>query len=216
MKGNAKIRAISHVVVYWVFLKIAGTASMSPSDESAIPSLPGLAVDDINVEKTAFYNALGYAITQWAHVEYAVFLVFGTCLKNVDREAASATFYAIENFRSKLQSVNNLVQLRIAGTELFETWSQKNGLFQRIQGTQRIRNKLAHFTVITSLDRKPGWRVRLVPNYYNAMNPDPARPNAQEGFVLRDLKGMVRTFGSLGENLEAFAHNIFEHLTPPR
>ena len=56
-------------------------------------------------EVEAFYAALGRAITQWAHVEYGLKQVYHACLGDVTFWMCSAVFYAVDNFRSKLQMV---------------------------------------------------------------------------------------------------------------
>jgi hypothetical protein len=156
-------------------------------------------------ERDAFYEAIGVAITQWAHVEYALYLVFRACLNHAESPFASATFYAIENFRSKLQVADTITRMRLAKTPRLNEWTP---LYVRLQQQSGVRNNLAHFTVLVHSNARPGRRYHLRPNIFNAANPWPNDWNPQGGYCVKQLENVLWGFGPLGRALENFAARV--------
>ncbi len=69
-------------------------------------------VIDINEERLAFYHQIGLAITHWAHVEFALSWIVGHEFSKTNYNLAVTGFLSIENFRSKLQYADTVVQRR--------------------------------------------------------------------------------------------------------
>jgi hypothetical protein len=91
-------------------------------------------------EKRRFYAALGEAITEWASVEDHLFMVLQNCLHPADHTVVAATFYAIQNFRSKLTAVDGAVAISLAGSPHLSTWGKVR---EAVEKRVRRRNELA-------------------------------------------------------------------------
>jgi hypothetical protein len=165
-------------------------------------------------EHSAFYASIGFGVTQWAHLENSLCALFRACLGG-ERKWATATFYAVENFRAKMQMTDTLIRLRVPKGDLLAEWSDKGGFFQRLTAQSKIRNKLAHYTVLIFPDAKPGRRYHLQPNCYDPANPkvDPDRP--QGGLFVSDLKQIPFGFSSLFVALDQYAGRVQALLAQP-
>src|SRR3954462_12215600 len=111
-------------------------------------------------EHLAFYYMIGQAITQWSHVEISLADVVRACLGDIERDAISLAFYSVENFRSKLQMADNLVNSKFRGSDALDEW---NKMLERIQRATKARNALAHHWLLVHPDAKPGRRCGLQP-----------------------------------------------------
>ena len=76
-------------------------------------SLGGFAMMDINEETIAFYSELGRAITQWAHVEFALAAIVSTCFEKGEGLLSTRGFASIENVRAKLQYADTIVSTHL-------------------------------------------------------------------------------------------------------
>ncbi len=56
-------------------------------------------------ERLHFFSAIGKALDEWSRVEVILYCIFMLCLR-APHERAAAAFYAVENFRSRLQVVD--------------------------------------------------------------------------------------------------------------
>jgi hypothetical protein len=92
-----------------------------------MPSRNFLTEDD--EEATEFYAQLGRCIAVWATVESYILFLLQACLVKADIEAVAASFYAVENFRSKLGMVDSALTISLKGAPLLQEWSGKGGLY---------------------------------------------------------------------------------------
>lgn len=141
------------------------------------------------------FAAVGRAITQWSFVEYELAKFFTLSIGAgaittdffddpviVADKAANAAFYAIENWRTKLQVVDAAVLAYPHDTADREALTRKWGnLSDKASKLARRRNKLAHWCVLPAEDiRGEIAPARLCPpygspRYYAAtrLTPDP-------------------------------------------
>jgi hypothetical protein len=125
-------------------------------------------------ESVIFYYELGLAITQWAHVEDALLNIFGAChIGHYHRGTLSTTFYSIENFRSKLQVVDNVFCLKFRDTPHFAVWID---LFEKLRSASAERNWLAHYTALVYPTAKAGRRFGLLPKLAKSRGKPSKRP----------------------------------------
>lgn len=124
-------------------------------------------------EQNAFFDAIGKSIHHWANVEHALGMVLCGVLGRYDTcdedGVILATFYAVENFRSKLSMVDAALRARLDNHPLLEKWIDtpgKKGLMDQVGKASKWRNKFVHFTVASPYNYKPGFIV-LVPNINN-------------------------------------------------
>lgn len=157
----------------------------------------------INEEGLWFYYQIGRAITSWAHVEQALCWV-GCCSFTKDNQMQFITaFFSIENFRSKLQVVDRLVIRDFK--QYTDQWKE---LKTNIERLSKIRNNLAHYTVMNYGNDIPGQRIALLPRFGE---PSKFRkiPRPPPGsLTLRDIVHAERRFTAMKFGLEAFMHTL--------
>ena len=78
-------------------------------------------------EQNAFFDAIGKSVHHWTAVEHALGLVFCGCISGTDTHSDDgvplAAFYAVENFRSKLNMVDAAVKARLDKNDLLKNWT---------------------------------------------------------------------------------------------
>jgi hypothetical protein len=88
------------------------------------------------------YFAVGFAMTQWQHVEQALTQLFLILLKAQNAGAASAAFASVLGFRSKLNMVESAAFVVLGKTPLFAEWTS---LSKSLGRKASKRNQIAHF-----------------------------------------------------------------------
>jgi hypothetical protein len=139
---------------------------------------------------------LGLAITQWATVEHAFQHVYSSSFKHYDI-ANAASFYAIENFRSKLQ-VASAALARNLKPEFVEEWGD---LHNRLRARNTKRNALAHRRFLNRPNNKPGRRILLIPS---GMDPNDETP----AYGVKNLVLIRYAFYGLSNELLNFADRL--------
>jgi hypothetical protein len=114
----------------------------------------------VNEEQVAFYFEIGLGITQWAHVEYSIYELTATCFTQHQMTKLAHGFFSIENFRSKLQFADSIMQVAYPGSPFVADWT---AIYTRLTSAARNRNKLAHYTVLMRQSSRAGKRVILTP-----------------------------------------------------
>lgn len=90
-----------------------------------------------------FYN-IGLSITQWAHVELELSWLVASRFRGAAKTMAMSGFWAIENFRSKLEYADSIVKASCVDEKKIKAWP---ALMERTGKAAAKRNKLAHRTV---------------------------------------------------------------------
>jgi hypothetical protein len=113
-------------------------------------------------EQLAFHFAIGTAITQWAHVENNLYLIAYRCFGSNEASALTlaSSFYAVENFRSKLAFVSRAFETTDFRDKFGSEW---NSVRDEIQNLSSLRNAIAHGRLIIYTTTKPGRMCALVP-----------------------------------------------------
>jgi hypothetical protein len=181
-------------------------------------------MSDLQKERSEFYEQLGIAITQWTHVEDAMFTNFMRAIskKRESNLAAQAAFYAIQSPEGKIAMAKSAVTFRLLQgmTEdpkdkrriMMALWEN---LCTRAHKRRNRRNLLAHFQVLTDTQAKPGKRISLRPPLFN--------PNAilasRRIWHCAELAATAGSFGKLNGDLLAFAEGfsilLEQHEGPP-
>ena len=158
---------------------------------------------DFNEERLAFYHQIGLAITQWAHVEFALSWIVSSCFGRRNAKRASIGFLSIENVRSKLQYADQiLVQRRMSKVERVN-WAD---LVERAGKLAQKRNRLAHSWVFNDISLRPGRRVMLLSTRPSKKDPKQKYPGA---LCVRDVAGYRLEFVALMRDLENFECHLF-------
>ena len=153
---------------------------------------------DINEETIAFYSELGRAITQWAHIEFALSRIVSACFHKGDERLPATGFLSIENFRSKLQYVDAIILSRVQSRTKRAKWAV---LMDRAGRLVTKRNRLAHSWVLNVLDAKAGRRIMLLPSRPTKK----ARQKYPGAICLRDVAAYRLEFFALWTALENFS-----------
>src|SRR6202007_410254 len=124
----------------------------------------------------------GSAITQWAHVEEALWLVLAACF-TADFPALRTAFFSVENFRSRLQLVDKVFRQTFRDKKNIEAWSD---LHDRLRSTSSARNALAHYRVVVYPEQPAGRHYALLPRLTDTNSRNPLKPPPGALFV-RDL-----------------------------
>lgn len=176
------------------------------------------------------FAAVGRAITQWSFVEYELSKFFtlatgaGAVTTSFDDEpvftidkAANAAFYAIENWRTKLQVVDAAVLAYPHDTADIEAITSRWGkLSDKASKLARKRNRLAHWFVLPAQHTGTGERsepispARLCPPYGSP------RYYAATGFVrkpelyltVKQVRDLERAFCLLAAALRKFFNEL--------
>jgi hypothetical protein len=153
-----------------------------------------------NEEIIACQYELGSAIAQWGHVELQSLRAVMECAPPADRSALAIGYHSIENFRSKLQYCDNLIQHKFKKSAHLAEWKACK---ERVSAASTKRNKIAHGWHHLYFHNTPGRRwaiipVRLVEGELLHMDGDKPPPGA---LCLRDLAAIHREFHALTTQL---------------
>jgi hypothetical protein len=164
-------------------------------------------------EQLAFYHGIGVAVTQWAHVENALYQVLYTCFDNRNHGELSTAFFSVENFRSKHQMADNVVSRKFRDSPNLSDW---RALHDRIRSASAVRNALAHYWVLVYPDEKPGRQYGLLPRMGNSRKAPPKRSQKVPAgsLFVREIAQFGRRFSSLSKALTNFAARLGGHQEP--
>ena len=147
---------------------------------------------------------MGRAITDWAHVEIALGDVVSACFGDAEREAAAIALYSVENFRSKLAVVDNLVTARFRHKPVFSYWPS---LLKEAQSAADGRNTIAHHWRLVDLNAKPGRRYGLQP-FLTRNEPKKKQARPPGTLCIRDISLLQLRFVYLSNALHNFASRL--------
>jgi hypothetical protein len=136
-------------------------------------------------EKVAFNYAIGKAISQWAHVEYGLFVITEGCFAHNIADVLSKAFFAIENFRSKLAFTDRAMAASNCSSEIKEEW---HNLSKGLRNLSALRNSIAHNRAVVYPASSIGRRYALVPRYPSPRNKkaNPDHPPS-DALCVRDI-----------------------------
>jgi hypothetical protein len=164
-------------------------------------------------EAVCFYHELGIAVTMWAQVERALLDVV-LCTEVLRPNSAIApqafgdAFFSIQNFRSKLAFVGEIVTKSVNNAKLLEAWAL---LFKRCEQASIKRNDLAHRYVGAYPQASPGRRMVLLewnPKVKSPkIEPNPGTPPTH-GIGVRGVIAYRLEFLALTYSLENFAARV--------
>ena len=119
---------------------------------------------------TEIYTAVGRALSAWSHVEECLCAIYTRSImtdQNAPIGYASASFWAIESFRGKLNVIDAAIKLRCHNkTELVAMWGV---IYKRAREKNNNRNELAHGTVMNF--GRPD-ETYFVPSFYKIIHTD--------------------------------------------
>jgi hypothetical protein len=153
----------------------------------------------MNEEAIALHFLLGRAISAWASVERSLCAVSSACFTKHNFNSSTLMFFSIDNFRSKLQSVDNLFSTKFDGTKNARDWER---IHQTLERLSSIRNKLAHYHAVTYTGI-PGRRIILVPILSKTPRLKQKTPKPPAGsLAIRDIAYAIHQFEAVGHALD--------------
>jgi hypothetical protein len=150
-----------------------------------------------NEEQLAFFEQVGRAVTQWATVEQALLDIVSACFDDRYPAQLTVSYWAVENFRSKLQMVHNLVAVKFGQSPHFDQW---NALRDRVDRESRARNTLSHYWLLTHHDGRPGRCLGLHPRPTRLARAKTVRRTQKVPpgtLFVRDIAYLARRFSAL-------------------
>jgi hypothetical protein len=122
------------------------------------------------------------------------------------KNGGHVTFYSVENFRSKLQVVDNLLSAKFRDHPAFEDWPD---LLERCRQTSSGRNTIVHHRLIADPKAKPGRRYGLQPVLPDFKNPPKIKRKRPAGTLcIRDIAILQSRFVLLSNALHNFAARL--------
>jgi hypothetical protein len=125
-----------------------------------------------NQENLAFFRELGGAIQQWQQVELALYEVVKACCDEDPRDIYH-NFYSHRSFEARMNYADSLILPKLTDTPFSEDWQS---LRKRIRNDAQQRNKIAHYLVLISPDKRPTRRFGLWPPQAKAPKADGITP----------------------------------------
>jgi hypothetical protein len=141
--------------------------------------------------------ALGIALTQWQGVELKIYQLFIYLCGRSDKAALDAVFHEM-SLETKMKAITELVRLRDA-TRLSAWDAAAKAVFKQ----KRLRDKLAHWTVVAAPGNPDGYTAYLCPP-----TTDPRAQmvlkNPQDAMNADDLKSKMLEFGYASHGIHQF------------
>lgn len=158
-------------------------------------------------EQLAFYFELGRALVAWSKVENELSRLAGACGSRSRPAIVRAGFLSIENFRSKLQFCDSLVNARESRQDILSAWA---ALFVKLRGASQKRNVLAHHKPAVFPEGEATRRFSLVQwNRPKNQTRGVAPPGAM---CLVNIIEAKETFENLASDVEVF-RNVIDRQT---
>ncbi len=161
---------------------------------------------DFPEQERAFFEAVGRAFGVWQHVEMQLFRVYARLIRPENAEVASAAFYSVVNFNTRLGMTNAAAHVALAGNAALSVWS---ALHNRAGRQAKRRNELAHFAVVYGVNPPTSAEFGpfLQPSIFDVTERETAR---QKRIDATRIKDAGNSFTRLAEDLTAFADGLPE------
>lgn len=158
-------------------------------------------------EEAKFYESLGRALSAFAGVEGAMYHLFSVLLTGAPGGSAKAgvVFGNIENFRSKLNVLSELVCYTIRVPELLRRWEELRTSLDR---RARKRNQLAHCDVVQESDKAVSKRIRTIPSMTLPQTVIDLSDGSVTSFGFKDIDAARMEFLQAMGEVHRLAHDI--------
>ena len=160
-------------------------------------------------ERTKFYFAIGFAISQWAHVEAALARAFARFTGARDSFAANAAFFAAVNFNTKLEMTSAAAALKfLTQSNLLAEW---NSIAKKVHKKSKVRNNFAHFTCIVRANKGDKYRYYLA---MSALDNNSILADGSPSYNHLNIMNEAHAFAELAEGVTDFLDKVIV-LQPP-
>ncbi len=153
-------------------------------------------------EQLRFYAALGWAVSQWASVEFWLKYIYSRVTRGGGE--AQASFDAVFNFNAHINMINAAVQMRFRDSE--DVLGRWTSLRNRCKKRAGARNELAHFTVVqTTPPLADGSSIFLQPDDWLSILKHDGEPPK---LVTKQIMERGTSFAKLANELEKFFNSL--------
>jgi hypothetical protein len=161
----------------------------------------------------AMTRALGMALANWQSIEMALFFLYTELCGKTDKSIAGAIFNSM-SLETKMMALTALIKVRTSDKKYMQDWDT---LFKAFSKQKRLRDKMAHWSIIQSNPVENGEFVNEkfvaflappasdIPRMLKALR-DPENSEAVSAEVL--LEKSIEDFGSVNEKIEAFRKSL--------
>lgn len=160
--------------------------------------------DEIYSENQNIFAALGFAISNFAQIEFGLLSLFDT-LTGLNQKASAALFWSIGSTRNQIKSIDTLVKEVIEDETLISRW---NDLKKSLEKAVADRDRLAHGEVIC-LQRTPEikdvfFAPRFQKNLGKGSGSGPVEWQPRERLDSDALIQLARTYWLIGRQIGSF------------
>ena len=166
-------------------------------------------------EQNDFYQALGLAVSRWAHVEHALFDVFCQVLQCQQWSTASAAFHAAASFNVRRDMTSAAVRTTLTDVSPQEEWTR---IHADLGTCAKRRGQLVHWAIFndTGAGAPPGRRVYLRPLPMDINVSLKYLGKDMPSMYLDEVKACVPQFHELSARLRKFRNVLKQQLAPPQ
>jgi hypothetical protein len=152
-------------------------------------------------QRSEFFAAIGEAVSAWQHVELMLYRVYECLIEPGKIAACNAAFYAVRDFRLKLDITNAAAEQSLMRSPLLEKWRK----LSKKAGNRSIkRNHIVHFIVLSTNDTlRIEDRIYLSPNVFNFTHM--FSDNKNKTMNLKQVREAAQSFRLTAGNLYRFA-----------
>lgn len=162
-----------------------------------------------------FLKVVGTILTEWGQVEFAHAILFQIAACGVFANTALlGAYWSVTSFEGRQKMVD--AALRDAFHDHEEYLATWNNLNNRLIAKNRVRNKIAHGSVIP-FNRPDGVvEISLIPFFYSRMREHIDGNTLKKGMVISDLNAIAESFRAMSADLYNFQNRYFEEQILPR
>ena len=168
---------------------------------------------NINEEQLCFYHELGFAATQWGALEASLYNVYLACFKSGNEREISVSFLSVENFRSKLGMVDNIIHAQFRDDACLDEWID---IFGRVESARKARNSMIHAQKFNYLHHQSGRRIALVPWLSKTPRKKPRKPQKLPpgSLCVKDIALLAKRFAAISNLLLNFSFRLYGRPPP--
>jgi hypothetical protein len=160
-------------------------------------------------ERQRFYAAIGFAVSQWQHVEAALANILIFLVVAGDWFAANAAFFSSISFAGKLDMVDAAAQKHLlVQPDLLTEWGN---LRDEALSKSKLRNNFAHYMSAVRIAPRDKYRLYLEPSILNTNNQG-RDTSPRYNFV--NIEDAARSFGETAQRLMDFLPKLAPRQSP--
>lgn len=146
-----------------------------------------------------FLESLARAVLSWQFVEHNLFLTFTAMMQARDHHLVSAAYHSVVNLRSKLEMIDAVAQIALAGSELLAEWET---LRKCVGKRSQHRNQLVHSSLMGHFEADDTISLRIAPSIFDS------RLKRHDERDIANIREFEKLFDDLTQRLDAFGKRV--------